>query len=65
MESKPQQTVNEWDSPLRTRRLDYHTKQKIPDAEWQAWNWYNVTCRNDPQDAHVYIRTWKKGEPVI
>jgi hypothetical protein len=50
-----------WDSPNRTRRLDADTKQPISDAEWEEWEWFNVTAMTDPPDAHMYIRTFKRS----
>jgi len=48
--------MNAWDSPLRTRRLEYGTNREIPQEEFNAHNWYNVTSHSDPEDAHVYVK---------
>jgi hypothetical protein len=52
--------VPEWDSPLRTRRIDYETRKEITSEDWNKYEWYNCTSRSDPPDAHVYARTWEK-----
>jgi hypothetical protein len=48
--------MNEWDSPERTRRLEWQTRREIPLDEFRLYLWYDVTSMSDPEDAHVYVR---------
>jgi hypothetical protein len=52
----------EWDDPSRTRRIDDATGKEITPEEWSEWEWYDVTLKSSPQDAHVYIKLRRKGE---
>jgi hypothetical protein len=36
--------------------LEHGTNREIPEEEFRAHVWYNVTSHSDPEDAHVYVR---------
>ena len=56
--------IEPWDSPKRTKRLDYKTRQEIPEEEWRKYVWLDVTSMSDPEDAHVYAKTLIRKEII-
>jgi hypothetical protein len=61
---EPVPQLNDWDSPYRTRRLEWGTNREIPLDEFNAHQWLDVTSMRDPQDCHVYIKGFDDRKPI-